>query len=152
MSFRRHLLPLARLYWRLTRPMTLGVRVIATNDDGHILLVRHSYIQGWFLPGGGVEKGETAVQAAERELAEEAGLDATGALSLISVHANFKEFKSDHVFLFRAERWGPCPAKLNGEILETGWFDPIALPPATSPATRARLAEHLHGHPASPHW
>lgn len=152
MSFRRTLLPVARLYWRLTRPMTLGVRIIATNEEGQILLVRHSYIQGWFLPGGGVEKGETAIQAAVRELAEEAGLEATGTLSLMSVHANFKEFKSDHVFLFRAEAWVPCPAKQNGEIVEIGWFSLRALPSDTSPATRARLAEHFHGQPISQHW
>ena len=41
------------LWWRLSRPMTLGVRA-AILRDGEVFLVRHGYIAGWHLPGGGV--------------------------------------------------------------------------------------------------
>ena len=46
-------------WFLLTRPMTLGVRALAFDAEGRILLVRHTYIRGWHLPGGGVESGQT---------------------------------------------------------------------------------------------
>jgi len=49
---------LAQLYWFTVRPVTLGVRVLMVSDE-KVLLVRHSYQQAWFLPGGGVKRGET---------------------------------------------------------------------------------------------
>lgn len=41
------------------RPLTLGVRAIVLNDAGELLLVKHTYLNGWYLPGGRVDKGET---------------------------------------------------------------------------------------------
>ena len=59
---------------RLWRGTTLGVRVIAFDGDG-LLLVRHTYVTGWHLPGGGVQAGETAEAAARLE-ADVVGLSA----------------------------------------------------------------------------
>ena len=44
----------------------------------YLLMVERGDGYGWAVPGGAAETGETAVQAAVRELAEETGLDARG--------------------------------------------------------------------------
>lgn len=63
-----------------TQKVTNSVAIIAVRDDGKILLQKElSYPVGEFLwqwPGGGIEAGETLEEAANRELAEEAGYEA----------------------------------------------------------------------------
>ncbi len=47
-----------RAAYFFVRPITIGVRVLLLREE-QVLLVRHSYIQGWYLPGGGLKRGET---------------------------------------------------------------------------------------------
>lgn len=62
MTWRIHVEPLTRplfFAWsRLTRGKTLGVRAVAVDTQGRVLMVRHTYLAGWWLPGGGVDRGE----------------------------------------------------------------------------------------------
>ena len=75
-DLRRRLEPALRglfhLYWRFARGMTLGVRAVVVDAEGRVFLIKHSYISGWHLPGGGVEVGETLRDALKRECKEQA--------------------------------------------------------------------------------
>jgi ADP-ribose pyrophosphatase YjhB (NUDIX family) len=144
--------PLFHLYVRTMRGATLGVRALVLDGEGRVLLVEHTYIKGWYMPGGGVERGETVEHALARELVEEAGVEMIGRPRLLSIHDNRRVFKGDHVLVYRVESWKPCPATSRGEILNVGWFAPAALPADTTLATRRRLAEALGGDDADPMW
>ncbi len=139
-------------WWRLSRGATLGVRVIARAQDGRVALVRHTYTKGWHLPGGGVEKSETAYEAAVRELFEETGVEALADLKLRSVHANHLVFPGDHVLVFHASVDAPTPMRPTREIAEVAWVMPSALPDGATPGTRRRLAEAFFEEPISPNW
>jgi ADP-ribose pyrophosphatase YjhB (NUDIX family) len=132
--------------------MTLGVRGLVTDAEGRVLLVEHSYVHGWHLPGGGVDRGETPEAAVVRELAEEAGVRAEGRPRLLSAHDNGRSFPGDHVLLYRIERWIPGGEPKPGEIIATGFFAPGALPERTTGGTRRRLAEVFGGVEPDPFW
>ena len=69
-------------------PLTIGVRIVVRDGDERVLLVRHTYAPGWHFPGGAVDRRETAVDAAVRELREETGYEGEKARPLASVFAN----------------------------------------------------------------
>ena len=137
---------------RMQRGMTLGVRGVATDAGGRVLLVKHTYLHGWWLPGGGVDRGETTQAAVVRELREEAGLIAKGEPRLISVHSNERFFPGDHVLVFAIDAFDMTERTSHGEIAEIGWFSPSALPDDVNRGCRARLAEIFDGAPADPDW
>lgn len=144
--------PILQSWWRVSRGVTLGVRGIVLREDGHIALVRHTYVRGWYLPGGGVERGEPARTALHRELAEEAGVAVTGPAELAGVYSNHGWFRGDHVVLYVVRHWEPCCSDSAGEIDDVGWFAPDALPEGTTPATRRRLEEFAGRLSVSDHW
>ena len=134
--------PVLYRYWLIRRGMTLGVRIALFDDRGRICLVRHTYVPGWYFPGGGVEPGETAEQAVKKELREEANIDLDGPLELFGIFRNAKAFSRDHVVLFVRRGWcGEHKPRPSAEIAECGFFELERLPADTTRATRARLAE-----------
>lgn len=138
---------------RLRRGLTLGVKAVVIDPAGQVLLVRHSYLPGWHLPGGGVEVGETAESALARELAEEAAVTPAGPVRLHGLLLNLALARRDHVAVYVVEHFEQGHADVpNREILEIGFFPPGALPEGTTAATRRRIAEVWEGRPAAAHW
>lgn len=137
---------------RLKRGMTLGVRAVVFDWDGRVFLVRHGYVPGYHLPGGAVDRGESAEAAIVRELREEGNLT----LSERPVLAGFyfqRRLKVDHVALYVVRGAGQtAPVVPNREIREAGFFVPDALPDGTTAPTRRRIAEIVQGLPPDAEW
>lgn len=154
---RRVLEPVIRrgmhFYWRFSRAATLGARAMVIDGAGRIFLIKHTYVDGWHLPGGGVETGETLLEALTRELAEEGNIQLGAAPQLYSVYFNRRTSGRDHVALFivRDFRQDGNP-KPNHEIAEHAFFPIDALPEDASRATRARVAEVFGGAAISELW
>lgn len=55
-----------------------AVRAIVVKDDQLLVMARNKFGQEYLtLPGGGIQLGETAEQALEREITEETGIEAS---------------------------------------------------------------------------
>jgi ADP-ribose pyrophosphatase YjhB (NUDIX family) len=137
----------------LLRPMTLGVRAIALDDAGRVFLVRHTYVPGFYLPGGGLERNETAIDALRRELAEEGRLELSEPPRLIGFYWNRRHSRRDHVALYLAHNVRQTADRPpDWEIAESGFYPLDALPEDITPSTRARLQEAFDGAPPDPIW
>ncbi len=140
-------------YWRFARGLTLGARGLVFDAQGRVFLVKHSYVAGWHLPGGGVEPGETLLAALARELAEEGNIELIGRPELYGVYWNRRVARRDHVALYVVRSFRQtAPPRPTREIVAHGFFAPDALPEGTSTATRARIAEVLDGRDAAEIW
>jgi 8-oxo-dGTP pyrophosphatase MutT (NUDIX family) len=132
--------------------MTLGARVMLV-DGNKVLLIRHTYVPGWQLPGGGVDPGETIEAAARRELLEESGYRATGPLELFGIYHNKIATNRDHVALFVGRAFEQqFVFRPNREIAEAAWFDKAALPEKVTPATSQRIDEVFDHSPRRDVW
>jgi len=139
-------------FYRMTRGLTLGVRVAVLDETGQVLLVRHTYAPGWTLPGGGVARSETLRQAAIRELQEEVGIITEELPKLHGMFSNERRFPGDHVACFvvrkfKRNEWSP-----NLEIAEARFFPAANLPEETTGGTRRRIKELLTGSQPSEEW
>jgi len=140
-------------YWRVTRGLTLGVRAVILDPNGRIFLIRHTYVPGWHLPGGGVEAGETALEALRREVREEARIEIQGTPGPSGVFFNAKVSRRDHVLVYVIRDFTVIEPKTpDREIAEAGFFPVDGLPEDTTEATRRRLAEILSGEPPAQTW
>jgi 8-oxo-dGTP pyrophosphatase MutT (NUDIX family) len=144
---------LAHLYWRFSRGLTLGVRAVVLDHEGRVFLIKHSYAEGWHLPGGGVEAGETLLEALARELREEGNIELTAPPVLHGVFFHPLYSKRDHVAVYVVREFRQtAPPEANREIIAHALFPTGALPADTTAGTRERIAEVLAGKPAAERW
>ena len=138
---------------RVAPSFTVGAMCVIERNDGRVLLIRHLYRKRWGIPGGLLQRGETAADAARREVLEEVGLD----VDLIGepmVNVDARPRRVDIVFRARpvddatADDALPCSV----EVIEVRWFDPTDLPELqfeTAQAIQA-LARASYAPPARP--
>lgn len=140
-------------FWRFSRGLTLGVRALVLDGEGRVFLVKHSYLSGWHLPGGGVETGETLLAALERELREEGNIELTESPVFHAFYFNRRVSRRDHVALYIVRAFRQiAPPQPNHEIVAHGFFAINELPVDTSRATRERIAEVMAGRPPAELW
>ena len=128
-----------------------SVFVVARWLGGRLLLVRRCDSGTWELPGGRVDIGETAVEAAVRETAEEAGITVlvTGFVGLFSdpghvVRSPDGEVRQQFAVLLRARALGGIPRGDLHETSEAAWVAPMDLPGLPmGPAARVWIGEAL---------
>jgi ADP-ribose pyrophosphatase YjhB (NUDIX family) len=141
------------LYWRYARGLTVGVRGLVLDAQGRVFLIKHSYVAGWHLPGGGVEHGETLGAALARELREEGNIELIGPPELYAVYWNRRIAWRDHVALYVVRSFRQtAPPQPNREIVAHGFFAADALPAGTTRSTRERLSEVLADRAAAEYW
>lgn len=147
----------ARMLWRITGPRTIGVRAVLLDPAGsRVALVRHTYLDGWYLPGGGVKKGESTLAAIRRELREEIAIENVRIAHVLGVYHSMREGKDDHVVIYIAHAVTDgdtplCPTDMI-EIEQARWFALDDLPDSLSPATRRRIDEYRSAASIAERW
>ena len=137
---------------RQVRGMTLGSRVAVIDEQGRFLLVKQTYTTGWIFPGGGVERGETCLDAALRELREEAAVSALGPLELQGIFSNHLNFPGDHLLFYICRKFHCGNFKPNLEIAGAEFFAGNTLPDKVEGGTARRIAEIAAGASPSLEW
>ena len=132
---------LIKLKTRLFKPFSVGARAIVINDKQQVLLLKHTYNDLWYLPGGGINKKETLIDGLKRELKEELNLTFDKLPILLGTYSNFFEHKSDYISIFIIKQYTMNPVK-NLEIEKWHFFDLHNLPSTISPGSKKRILEY----------
>lgn len=136
----------------LITPAAFGVNAIVEDEEGNVLVVRHTYLPGWHLPGGGVDPGEPPKKAILRELKEEIGLIDSDPPELMGIFTRKLVWIGNVIALYRV-RNAKFKFKRNIEIMEMTFLDPKNLPPeGVAPGTKRRLLELANNTPPSHYW
>lgn len=130
---------------------SIGVRAIVVNERNHVLLIRHTYSPGWYLPGGGIKKGENVYDAIVRELLEETGIIVQSSPKLFAIYLHNYAGTSDYPVLFVIKKYEKITTK-SIEIAEIDWFNYDALPEDITPGTQRRLDEYFKHRPPAYNW
>ena len=142
-----------RIYWRVRKPSTVGVKVALQSGKERFLVVRTSYeaAEHFVFPGGRVRRGEEPAAAARRELFEECGIELKESdLRLASVHVSTQESKRDTIHLFYAAVKDEPEPKASMEVRATAWLS--ASDPRISSATQRRIHEIATGCTPDTDW
>ena len=156
-NLRRSLEPALRrmfhFYWRFARGMTLGVRAVVLDGENRVFLVKHSYVDGWHLPGGGVETGETFRDALQRELQEEGRIELTGKPAPARHFLQQPHLAPRSCRGLSGQAFPPgSPARAEPRDCRVRVFRAGALPAETTTGTRLRISEVIEGREPIATW
>jgi ADP-ribose pyrophosphatase YjhB (NUDIX family) len=130
-----------------------SVNVVVVNDAGELLLIRRTDNNNWALPGGAMDPGESLVDAARRETAEETGVQVqiTGLVGIytdprhVILYTSDGEVRQEFSVVFTARPVGGQPTP-SGESSEVHWVPPDAVASlAMDRSMRMRIAHYLAG-------
>ena len=130
---------------------TLGVKALVINKNNEILLVKHTYSSGWYLPGGGVDRGESYHAAIKRELKEEVGICPTKEPVIFGIYIHSIFGAVDYPIAYIVTEFEQVPAS-SPEIAASMWVKPNAIPEDTTPGTRRRIDEYFNNVVKSERW
>ncbi len=138
---------------RLLNTSTIGVKALIINQDKEVMLVEHTYMAGWHLPGGGLNPGELPKDAIIREVREETGLIVNQEPMLFAVYSTLIMGASDYPLLYVIKEFSCAPSHtLCREIKQARWFALDNLPMDTTESTRLRIQEVLNALAPADHW
>lgn len=121
---------------------SVGVRAIVINEKNEVLLVEHTYVSGWYFPGGGVKSHETVYEGVERELYEETGVTLLEPAALFGVYHHKIRGADDYPVLFVVKHFKQTSVH-SPEIKRYAWFPINHLPEGIRPSTEQRIKEYL---------
>jgi 8-oxo-dGTP pyrophosphatase MutT (NUDIX family) len=127
-----------------------AVNVIATNDEGRLLLIRRTDNGRYALPGGAMDLGESIVEAAVRETREETGIEVevTGLVGIYTSPRHLIEYTSngevrqEFAVVFTARPVGGSPAT-SSESSDVVWTAPQDLRRLDIHPTQRQRIEHF---------
>lgn len=131
-----------RIFWKILKPKTFGIRVIILKDN-NVLLVKHRYDGFWYLPGGKIKKNESEESAAKREIFEECKISIDSFERVLGRYKNLQEGKVDDIVILVAKEWKTGETRQGVEIEQVQFFNLDNLPENVSPATLRRIKEFL---------
>lgn len=142
--------------------MTLRIReaarALVLDPDDRVLLVRFEFpVNGtrWALPGGGMERDETPVDAIRRELVEEVGLHVADIGPLVWTRLHHVPFfdgsfdgQREQIHLVRSAAFDPVPTlswlQMNAEfVFELRWWTVDEIDTHPGPFVPGALGTHL---------
>ncbi len=136
----------------LLNTSTIGVKALIINEHKEVMLIEHTYMQGWHLPGGGVHPDETPLEAIIREVKEETGIMVNEPPTLFAIYRHKIFGASDYPLLYVVNDFSNGTFTPTSEIKQAKWFPLNNLPKETSESTHARIAEVLKTLPPAPNW
>ena len=122
----------------MRKPRLNGCRVVALDEAGRVLLIRHSYgSSSWMPPGGGIGRAESVLAAALRELREETGCGLDGAVHIATIEEEVHG-AANYVHIVAGRAQGQ-PRPDHREVVEAAFFGLDVLPAPMSDLLRERL-------------
>jgi 8-oxo-dGTP diphosphatase len=118
------------IIWLLSPKFTVGVIGLVRDEQGHVLLLRHTYRppKPWGPPGGGLRPGESLEDCLKREILEEAGIEVE-VDALLSAAAHYDRKLVDMIFACHPHPGQSLATfKPSSEIAEARFFPPDQFP------------------------